>query len=128
MASSDQDALELDIPDEGSRPSLPAEAQGPVERATRAAIQAAGLNPVDQAAGELAAAQARTVDAALVGKPNPYAVAAITRELSNQLARLLLDPASRGQGQAGEDAGWAKFQDDLQAAVRGGAGAGDGAT
>lgn len=125
MANIDQDALALDIPDQPAPAALPAGAQGPVERAVRASIASASLSPLDAGAAELAAAQARAVDAALAGKPNPYAVAAAGRELSTQLARLNLDPASRSVG-AGEDAAWAEFQKGLQNAVENGAPAGDG--
>ena len=106
-----QDSLALEIPDQPSPAAPPVGAQGPVERAVRASIQAAELNPVDQAAGELAAAMARAVDAAVSGKPNPYAVAAAGRELSTQLARLNLDPASRGAEGSGPDKGWQEFQE-----------------
>lgn len=117
----DQDALELEIPDQPAQPGLPVGAQGPVERAVRSAIAAASLSPLDAGAAELAAAQARAVDVALAGKPNPYAIAAVSRELSTQLARLNLDPASRSAAPGADDE-WAKFQKGLQDAVAEGAG------
>ena len=121
MANDDQGALELEIPDQPPAASLPSGAQGPVERAVRASIASASLSPLDAGAAELAAAQARAVDAALAGKPNPYAVAAAGRELSTQLARLNLDPASRS-ATPGADEEWAKFQKGLQDAVAEGSG------
>lgn len=120
----DEAPLELEIPDQPAPAAPPAGAQGAVETAVRAAVESASLSALDAGAAALAIGQARSVDVALAAaKPNPYAVAAISRELSMQLARLGLDPASRKDagGAGGLDEEWAKLQADVQAAIRGSA-------
>lgn len=82
-----------------------------VELATDKAIRAAGLEDTDAAAAALARALARAVDDASEAKEgrraDPYGIAAAARELREILARLQLDPASRGAG----------LTDDLAAAL-----------
>lgn len=84
---------------------VPAQPQGKVERAVRAALAAAALDERDQGAGELAAGCARAVDLAL-GRRDPYAVASVARELRETLTRLRLDPVAREGGDAGELGAW----------------------
>lgn len=74
---------------------------GRVELAVAAAVEAAALAAVDGGAGALAVECARAVDVASV-RQDPYGVAAAGRELREQLARLLLDPASRAGGPSGD--------------------------
>jgi hypothetical protein len=78
---------------------LPAGRKGRVEaaldKAIAAARQAGNLSDVDGAAITLARAQARGVDAAEGGR-NPWALAALGRELRETLIRLRMDPVSRG--------------------------------
>lgn len=70
-----------------------------VELATDRAIRAAGLEATDAAAAALARELARAVDDAARardGRADPYGIATAGRELREVLARLGLDPASRG--------------------------------
>lgn len=74
---------------------------GRVEAAVSRSVAAARLAAVDEGAGALAIEAARAVDLAS-HRRDPYGVAAAARELREQLARVLLDPASR-QGGPGAD-------------------------
>lgn len=73
-----------------------------VERACQAAVAAAALDPVDQAAAALAIELGRAVDIAS-RRPDPYGVAMAGRELAAVLARLRLDPVSRGVKDANDE-------------------------
>ena len=90
--------------------------QGRVERAVRAAVKAAAdageLGAIDGGAAEAAAALARGLDLA-VGRADPYAVAAMGKPVTEALARLHLDPASRGVASDPEDP-WAKLQREMR--------------
>lgn len=74
---------------------------GRVEEAVARSVAAAALAAVDEGAGALAIEAARAVDLAS-HRRDPYGVAAAARELREQLARVLLDPASRQGGPSGD--------------------------
>lgn len=80
---------------------LPGGRRGRVEAALERAITAArrdrALTDADAGAVALARAQARGVDGAEAGR-NPWALAALGRELRETLIRLRLDPVARGPG------------------------------
>lgn len=75
-----------------------------VEQATEAAVKAARLDDVDQAAAALAVELGRAVDVASTRK-DPYGVATAARELRETLTRLRLDPASRESNRT-DDVSW----------------------
>lgn len=77
---------------------------GPVEKAVAASVQAAGLDPSDFGAALVAVSLARAMDRAGGERKPAYAVAAVARELREQLARLKLDPASRDGGDEQDEA------------------------
>lgn len=81
-----------------------------VERAVRASTEAAQLDTRDAAAAALAAELGRAVDVASM-RNDPYGVAAAARELREQLTRLRLDPAARGDN-AHDFAAWLDQLDD----------------
>jgi hypothetical protein len=66
-----------------------------LDKAVTAARTAGSLSDVDAAAITLARAQARGVDGAESAR-NPWALAALGRELRETLIRLRMDPVSRG--------------------------------
>ena len=76
-----------------------------VEQATEAAVKAARLDDVDQAAAALAVELGRAVDVASTRK-DPYGVATAARELRETLTRLRLDPASRESTGTNGDLSW----------------------
>lgn len=91
---------------------------GSVEAAVRRAVQAAELDPRDVGAAEAAAGLARGLDLAL-GRRDPYAVAAIGKPLTEQLARLHLDPEARGQRREAVAADpWDQLVEDLAAELK----------
>lgn len=81
-----------------------------VEQAVIDATAAAELSPKDAAAAALAVALGRAVDVALV-RNDPYGVAQAANPLREQLIRLKLDPASRGDS-ANDFARWLDELDD----------------
>jgi hypothetical protein len=101
---------------------------GRVEAAVRRAVTAAQLEPVDEGAAEAAAMLARGMDLAATVRRDPYAVAAVGKPLMEQLARLGLDPESRGP-KAGPEDPWAALQREVaEELARGGHDAGRPAT
>jgi hypothetical protein len=94
-----QESLDLDGDLKAGRRSA-----GRVEQLVARSIDKAGLDERDAGAAALAVSMARAVDR---GAHDPYAVAAVGRELSALLARLKLDPVSRdgaGTGGVGDQA------------------------
>lgn len=87
--------------DTGALFDVPAGKIGRVERALNGALTAARraktITDVDAAAVALARAQARGVDVA-EGARDVWALARVSSELRETLARLRLDPVSRGAG------------------------------
>lgn len=78
----------------------PAEVDRPtwrLEAAVKRSIEAARLDPRDEGMGQLAVESALAIDVAQ-RRRDPYAVAAVARELRETLTRLQLDPASRADG------------------------------
>lgn len=65
-----------------------------VERAVAASLEAAGLEPVDQALAILAVELGTAADVAAT-RHDVYGVAAVARELRETLVRLGMDPVSR---------------------------------
>lgn len=76
---------------------------GPVEKAVAASVRSAGLDPSDFGAALVAVSLARAMDRAAGERKPAYAVAAVARELREQLARLKLDPAARDGGDGDDE-------------------------
>lgn len=74
---------------------------GRVELAVAKAVDAARLADVDAGAGAVAIELGRSLDVA-ARRADPWAAAAVSRELREQLSRLRMDPAAREAGVDGE--------------------------